>query len=174
MSMYDGRFYETTLPDGVLELLADILICSAPAGSQGRVYTERQMNRAMRRNEGSGEQIEMVAADTYMHLDEHKADDILNNAGLSDEEMTVWNMHYRGYRRAEISRALLLSDDAVIKMIRSALYKMNKMDLPYRGLSEVYYQEVHRPIYSEPKHCHEKPCRRLGYCRYAHVRGRHS
>ncbi len=171
------RFYayelkETPVPPSVMELLADVFIHSVERDTEKPAYSEKQIDVKMKLNRNTGELICMPISEEYMEMNNSSIDAILDSAGLTECEKSVWHMHQSGYSRTDIAKKLELSNAGVKKQIRSALYKLSKLEDGSRGLNDVYNESIIRSVYHQPSHCVDQPCRRLGYCRYAHLHKR--
>lgn len=164
------RYRETVLPPEALELLADVLLISMGRDDAHPAYSETELDRKRRRTAKTDEHAALSSSDGASMTDIAGIEEMLDEAGLSDREKSAWTMHFQGYRVSEIARCLQVSWPTVSRLIRSASYRLRSVKPGFHGFSAVYYSEVHRHIYRKPNHCLEQPCRRLGYCRYAHIR----
>jgi DNA-binding CsgD family transcriptional regulator len=160
---------ETPLPSEALEMIADVLLMSLDKDKTQPVFSESQLERKRRRAARVEECVAPDFPDGYAMTDIAEVDELLNDAHLSDREKSAWKMRFEGYCVSEIARSLQVSSPTVERLLRSAEYRIRSMKQGFFGFNEVYYGEIHKFIYRRPSHCFEQPCRKLGYCRYAHM-----
>lgn len=160
---------ETPLPPEALEMIADVLLMSLDRDRSQPAFSEAQLDRKRRRASKAEELMAPTFPDGCGMTDIADVEELLDEARLSDREKSAWKMRFEGYCVSEISRSLEVSSPTVERLLRSAEYRIRSMRQGYVGFSEVYYSEIHKHTYRRPSHCFEQPCRKLGYCRYAHL-----
>jgi len=156
----------TPIPDEAMEVIADVLLASAGKDKDNPAYNERQLERKQRRASCAEEYFTLTIADVHT-LRDTESDDLISQAGLTQEEQTAWEMRLAGCRTSEIARFLNVTRAAVRMLIRRAAQRISACEFALRGLGDIYHREVHRHIYRRPRHCPAQPCRRLGYCKFA-------
>lgn len=160
---------ETPLPPEALEMIADVLLMSTGRDKMQPVFSEAQLERKRRRAAKAEECTAPAFPEGCGMSDIAEVEELLNEAHLSDREKSAWKMRFEGYCVSEIARSLQVSSPTIERLLRSAEYRIRSVRQGFFGFNEVYYREIHRYIYRQPSHCFEQPCRKLGYCRYAHL-----
>ena len=155
----------TQIPDEAMEVIADVLLQSAGKNTDQPAFTEGQLERKRRRAWRAEECFTATVAAGHALPDE--SDSLFKQAGLTHDEQRVWEMYSAGYRISEIARVLHVTRSAVRSLLRRGARRISACEFALRGLGDIYYREVHRPIYHRPRHCAARPCRRLGYCKFA-------
>ena len=154
------------IPQEALEIIADVLLASSPRDRKTPTFDEHQLLRKTRR--ASNVEISFGLATAEARLFEQE-DDIVP-ARLTTRQQLVQSLHDDGYSASEIADALGITRPTVMRMMRNSAEEIARTRTEVRGLREVYRSEVRRTGYRKPDHCAEEPCRRLGYCKYAHSR----
>ena len=160
------RAYLTTrIPPQAMEVIADVLLASAGRDSESPAYNETQLMRKCRRSAQAEKYYGSTVASNCLPKDSDIAG-LADSDLLNEDERAAWEMYAAGYRPSEIARHLKSSRPTVVRLLRSAARRLRALGLKYDGLSGIYHREVHRYVYRKPNHCSNRPCRRLGYCKF--------
>ncbi|MCL6520038.1 MAG: hypothetical protein K6T99_09400 [Armatimonadetes bacterium] len=157
----------------VMEVIADVLLaCHAERNPDCPTYTERQLLRKCRKaaslpegfTYGSAE----VDSDELFNIEMSL---VSHHTRMSSSEKRAWQLYAIGYNFKEIAKLMGVSQPTAVRFVRSAARRADADDSRYKGLRSVYRQETRKYIYHKPKHCDERHCEKLGYCRFA-LRGK--
>jgi len=151
------------IPEEALEMIADVLLASSQQNDANPIFDERQLIRKHKRDFKMG--FTAVTQDTSIEDDEESP-----ISGLKPRQRIVWDMYMDGHSPSDIAAALGITRPTVIRRLRNAAGIVASNQPRLRGLRAVYRSEIGRHEYEKPRHCAGEPCRKLGYCRYAHLR----
>lgn len=155
------------IPEEALEMISDVLLASSPKNSDYPSFSEEHLARRGRRMSSAEVYQGMAAAENRL-FEESDGEGILS--GLTPRQKLVREMYMDGYAPSEIADALGITRPTAMRILRNAAGTAAKTRTRFRGLGEAYRAEVHRKGYRKPEHCQEERCRKLGYCKYAHLR----
>jgi len=153
---------ETCIDPEAMETISDVLLRSSPGDGEYPAYTEEQIGRKSRRTALAEEYFVILSAMKQTSEDPS----LRGHAGLTPAERSAFEMYYEGYASSEIAGLLGVSKPTALRLLKSAVRRMTARRADLRDVSHVYHCEVHRRAYRKPSHCREKPCGRLGYCKY--------
>lgn len=154
------------IPEELTELIADVLLASEQGDSERPAYREDQIARKQRRAAQAEEHF-LMSACAGRSLEMTPEDDRTWEAALTSQQKAACDMIEEGLSVTEIAGRLEIARTTVLRLLRQVAYRASVSDCAYRGLSEVYHSEVHRRLYRRPRHCSTRPCRKLGYCKFA-------
>lgn len=157
----------TPMPDAVKEVIADAFIQSCLlADEDAPAYSEDAIARKSRRDRPAEEKFSHFAStpDVPKDVDTLRSRDL---AHLSLEERRILELYASGCKTRQIARQTGLTRGVVARVGQRAALRNARSKLGTNDWAEVYRCEVHKPLYSKPQHCAERPCQKLGYCKYA-------
>ena len=154
------------IPQEALEVIADVLLASSPKHGHAPIFNDQQLARKTRRVSNAEVRFTMAYAERRIfEADEGEPP----ASALTPRQRLVWTMYVDGYSPSEIADALGITRPTAVRILRNAAGTIAGTRLRLSELGEVYRAEVRREGYRKPVHCREEPCRRLGYCKYAHI-----
>ncbi len=106
---------------------------------------ERKLRRHRKRQQSLGEQV-CPAHTAVLYLEQVEIEELLRNADLTPRQRFVCEHYLQGWTLQEIGNRMRVSKQAVAKTLKFAIAKLKRAWYanPYRGLAEVYRQEVSR------------------------------
>lgn len=155
------------IPEEALEMLSDVLLASSPKDSDHPTFNEEHLARRGRRISSAEVYLGMAAAENRIF---EGSEEETSSSSLTPRQRLVWEMYVDGYSPSEIADALGITRPTAMRILRNAGGIAAVARTRLRGLKEVYRSEVRRKGYRKPEHCSEERCRKMGYCKYGHVR----
>ena len=159
------------IPPEAMEVIADVFLASSRRDENYPAYNEDQLDRKRQRASRAEEYFYLFTAECSSI--NSGLDDALDHAGLTQEERAAWKMFSDGYKAPEIARVLCITRPTAVRLLKSAARRISSSGSKLRGFGDVYRREVRRYVYHKPMHCVERPCQRLGYCKFV-LRGQGS
>lgn len=152
-----------SIPPEAMEVISDVLLVASGSDGDRPTYTEEQLARKQRRASRAEVIFGLSACpeDTGLRVPE--------DVPLTREERAAIEKHLEGLTTAQIAADLQVTIPTVRRMLRTAARRISAHRL--HGLRSIYRAEIRRHGYRRPTHCSEQPCKRLGYCKWAHKLG---